>query len=169
MVLQNKSDNSTVHHALQNCQIRMVFQNKSDSSNGHALKSSNFRMNLSFWRCFIAETYPVPSENFLGNENFQENENFRETKFRENLLIFAFRENGKKTFSFQPYSQYTQYKLRFGFSLLYLHTRPCSIWIAWQRSSPMKGELRWRGPNSISKFDHHYISGGAVDDTWRHR
>jgi hypothetical protein len=25
------------------------------------------------------------------------------------------------------------------------------------RSSPMKGELRWRGPNSISKFYHHNI------------
>jgi hypothetical protein len=46
---------------------------------------------------------------------------------------------------------------------------PCSVWIAWERSSPMKGELRWRGPNSISKFDHHNISGSAVDDTWRHR
>jgi hypothetical protein len=46
---------------------------------------------------------------------------------------------------------------------------PCSIWIAWQRSSPMKGELRWRGPNSISKFDHHNINGGAVDYTWRQR
>jgi hypothetical protein len=32
-------------------------------------------------------------------------------------------------------------------------------------SSPMKGELRWRGPNSISKFDHHNLNGGAVDDT----
>jgi hypothetical protein len=29
----------------------------------------------------------------------------------------------------------------------------------------MKGELRWRGHTSISKFDHHNISGGAVDDT----
>jgi hypothetical protein len=52
-------------------------------------------------------------------------------------------------------------------SLCYI--RPCTIWIAWQRSSPMKGELRWRGQNSISKFDHHNIHGGAVDDTWRHR
>jgi hypothetical protein len=52
-------------------------------------------------------------------------------------------------------------------SLCYI--RPCSIWIAWQRSSPMKGELRLRGPNSISKFHHHNINGGAVDDTWRHR
>jgi hypothetical protein len=49
------------------------------------------------------------------------------------------------------------------------YIRPCSIWIAWQRSSPMKGELRWRGPNSISNFDHHNINGGAADDTWRHR
>jgi hypothetical protein len=52
-------------------------------------------------------------------------------------------------------------------SLCYI--RPCSIWIAWQRSSLMKGELRWRGPSSISKFHHHNINGGAVDDTWRHR
>jgi hypothetical protein len=52
-------------------------------------------------------------------------------------------------------------------SLCYI--RPCSIWIAWQRSSPMKGELRWRGARSISKFHHHNINGGAVDDTWRHR
>jgi hypothetical protein len=29
----------------------------------------------------------------------------------------------------------------------------------------MKGELRWRGANSISKFDHHNINGGAVDNT----
>jgi uncharacterized membrane protein len=35
-------------------------------------------------------------------ENFRENENFRETKFRENLLIFAFRENGKNHFRFNP-------------------------------------------------------------------
>jgi hypothetical protein len=25
----------------------------------------------------------------------------------------------------------------------------------------MKGELRWRGANSISKFGHHNINGGA--------
>jgi hypothetical protein len=29
----------------------------------------------------------------------------------------------------------------------------------------MKGELRWKGPNSISNFDHHNRNGGAVDDT----
>jgi hypothetical protein len=29
----------------------------------------------------------------------------------------------------------------------------------------MKGELRRRRANSISKFDHHYINGGAVDNT----
>jgi hypothetical protein len=60
----------------------------------------------------------------------------------------------------------SQYRLLFGFFLLY---GPCSVWIAWQRSPPMKGELRWRGANSISKFDHHNINGGAVDNTWRHR
>jgi hypothetical protein len=52
-------------------------------------------------------------------------------------------------------------------SLCYI--RPCSIWIAWQRRSPMKKELRWRGPSSISKFHHHNINGGAVDDIWHHR
>jgi hypothetical protein len=33
----------------------------------------------------------------------------------------------------------------------------------------MKGELRLRGANSVSKFHHHNINGGAVDDTCRHR
>jgi hypothetical protein len=34
----------------------------------------------------------------------------------------------------------------------------------------MKGELRSRGPNSISKFDHHNLNGGAaVNDTFRVR
>jgi hypothetical protein len=77
MVLQNKSDNSTVHHSLQNRQIRMVLQNKSDRSNGHALKLSNFRLNLSFWRC-LSQKRTHFCKNFLGNEYF-----------RENLLIFA--------------------------------------------------------------------------------
>jgi hypothetical protein len=70
----------------------MVLQNKLDSSNGHALKSSNFRLNLSFGRC-LSQKRTHFRENFLGNENFRENfcenENFRETKFRENLAIFA--------------------------------------------------------------------------------
>jgi hypothetical protein len=26
-----------------------------------------------------------------------------------------------------------------------------------------------REANSVSKFHHHNINGGAVDDTWRHR
>jgi hypothetical protein len=29
----------------------------------------------------------------------------------------------------------------------------------------MKGELRWSGANSISKFDHNNINGDAVDST----
>jgi hypothetical protein len=94
MVLQNKSDNSTVHHALQSCQIRMVLQNKSDNSNGHALKWSNFRLNLVFWRC-LSEKRTHYRENVLGNKNF-----------RENLLIFAsfsLFAKMEKTFSFQPY------------------------------------------------------------------
>jgi hypothetical protein len=49
------------------------------------------------------------------------------------------------------------------------YKRACSIWIAWQCSPPMKGELRWRGANRISKFEHHKINGGAVSNTWRHR
>jgi hypothetical protein len=77
---------------------RMVLQNKSDNSNGHALKWSNFRLNLS---C-LSKKRTHFRENFLGNENFHENKNFRETKFCENLLIFAFRQNGKKHFRFNP-------------------------------------------------------------------
>jgi hypothetical protein len=49
------------------------------------------------------------------------------------------------------------------------YIRACSLWIAWQRSSPMKGELRLRGANSVYKFGHHNINGSAVDDTWCHR
>jgi hypothetical protein len=53
-------------------------------------------------------------------------------------------------------------------SLCYI--RPCSIWIAWQHSSPMKGELRGGGQIVFFfKFDRYNISGGTVDDTWRHR
>jgi hypothetical protein len=56
-------------------------------------------------------------------------------------------------------------RLLFGFSL---HTDrvPFELVDSTARhSSPMKGERRWRGPYSISKFDHHNISGGAVDNT----
>jgi hypothetical protein len=35
----------------------MVLQNKSDSSNGHALKSSNFRLNLLFFRVLPPTLY----------------------------------------------------------------------------------------------------------------
>jgi hypothetical protein len=80
----------------------MVLQNKSDNSNGYALKWSNFRLNLSFWRC-LSQKGTHFRENYLGNENFRENlcenenfcenlcenENFRETKFHENVLISA--------------------------------------------------------------------------------
>jgi hypothetical protein len=113
MVLQNKSHNSTAHHALQSCQIRMMLQNKSDNkqycspcksdnSNRHALKWSNFRLNLSFRRC-LSQKRNHFRENFLGNENF------RETKFCDISrifahfqIIFAFRENGKTRFRFNP-------------------------------------------------------------------
>jgi hypothetical protein len=29
----------------------------------------------------------------------------------------------------------------------------------------MKGELQWRGANSISKVDYYNINGGALDNT----
>jgi hypothetical protein len=98
MVLQNKSDNSTVHHALQNRQIWMVLQNKSDSSNGHELKSSNFRLNLSFWRC-LSQKRTHFRENFLGNKNFCENENFRENfcEILRKFFHFRFLRKWKKT------------------------------------------------------------------------
>jgi hypothetical protein len=76
------------HHALQSYQIRMVLQNKSDNSNGHALKLSNFRLNLSLWRC-LSQKCTHFRENFLGNENFR--------NFAKLLLIFAFHENDRKT------------------------------------------------------------------------
>jgi hypothetical protein len=53
-------------------------------------------------KMFIAETHF--HENFMGNENMREN--FRETKFRENLLVFAFRENGKNRYRFNPTLDY---------------------------------------------------------------
>jgi hypothetical protein len=59
-------------------------------------------LNLSFWRCLSQKRIHF-CENFLGNENF------RETKFREISwkyahfrIIFAFRENGKNRFRFNP-------------------------------------------------------------------
>jgi hypothetical protein len=103
MVIQNKSDNSTVHHAVQSCQIRMVLQNKSDNSNGHALNWTNFRLNLSFCRC-LSHKHTHFCENFLGNENFRKNFRFRKIswKFAHLRIIFAFRENGKNRFRFNP-------------------------------------------------------------------
>jgi hypothetical protein len=106
MVLQNKSDNSNGQiHALLYCLLRMVLQNKSDNSNGHALKWSNFRLNFSF----LSQKRTHFRENFLGNVNFRETENFRDTKFREFSrkfahfrIIFAFRENWKNRFRFNP-------------------------------------------------------------------
>jgi hypothetical protein len=43
---------------------------------------------------------------------------------------------------------------------------PCSVWIAWQRSPPMKGELWWRGANSFLNLTT--INDGAVDNTYRY-
>jgi hypothetical protein len=56
----------------------------------------------------------------------------------------------------------SQYRLLFGFfPLQYIRTVFCFNCLTAQLS----GELRWRGPNSISKFDHHNINGGGVEDT----
>jgi hypothetical protein len=111
MVIQNKSDKSTVHHALQSFQIRMVLQNKSDNSNGHALKWSNFRLNRVsiILKMFIAETYPfsrkLPGKRkFLRKRKFSQNEISR--KFAHFRIIFAFRENGKTRFRFNPIGRY---------------------------------------------------------------
>jgi hypothetical protein len=76
---------------------RMVLQNKSDNSNGHVLKWSKFRLNLSFWRC-LSQKRTHFRENFLGNDIFAKMKIFA----NENLLIFAFRENGKNRFRFKP-------------------------------------------------------------------
>jgi hypothetical protein len=107
MVLQTKSDNSTVHHALQSCLIRMALQNKSDNSNGHALKWSNFRLKLSFWRC-LSQKRTHFHANFTGNEHLRENRKFSRNKiswkFAHFHIIFAFRENGKNHFRFNPIS-----------------------------------------------------------------
>jgi hypothetical protein len=48
----------------------------------------------------------------------------------------------------------SQYRLLFGFFLLYIRTVFCLNCLIAQPSY-VKGELRWRGANSISKFDHH--------------
>jgi hypothetical protein len=71
----------------------MVLQNKSDNSNRHALKWSNFCLNLSFWRCLSQK-----------RTHFRKNENFRETKFRECSVSHHFRisRKCKQPFSFQP-------------------------------------------------------------------
>jgi hypothetical protein len=82
MVLQNKSDNSTVHHALQSCQIQMVLQNKPDNSNGHPLKWSN---QISFRMYHFEDVYrrnvPIFAKTSWETKIF--------AKLRENLLIFA--------------------------------------------------------------------------------
>jgi hypothetical protein len=62
-----------------------------------------------------------------------------------------------------PRIDISQYRLLFEFFLLYTDHVPFEL----QRSLPMKGELRWKGTNSISKFDHHNINGGAVDNKIR--
>jgi hypothetical protein len=59
----------------------------------------------------------------------------------------------------------SQYRLFFGFSLLYTDRVPFEMLDSAGLLYCMKGELRWSGQNKISKFDHHNINGGAVDDT----
>jgi hypothetical protein len=77
-----------------------------------------------------------------------------------------------KSYSMQPIPMLThciqsidvsQYRLLFGFFLLYMAS--VEFELPRQRSPPMKGELRLRGVNSISKFHHHNINGCAVDNT----
>jgi hypothetical protein len=53
-------------------------------------------------------------------------------------------------------------RLRFGFSLLY---KTVSHLNCLKAQLSYEGRAAVKGPNSISKFDHHNINGGAVDDT----
>jgi hypothetical protein len=92
MVLQNKSDDSTVHHALQSCQIRMVLQNKSDNSNGHALK---FPFEFIILKMFIAETYPL-SQKLPGKRKFTQKLS-RQLKFSRNFASFSLFAKMEKT------------------------------------------------------------------------
>jgi hypothetical protein len=52
----------------------------------------------------------------------------------------------------------SQYRLLFGFSLLF-HLNCLTAQLFYE------GRAEVEGANSISKFDHHNINGGAVDDT----
>jgi hypothetical protein len=54
------------------------------------------------------------------------------------------------------------YRLLFVFFLLYTDRVPFELLES--AALLMKGELRWRGANSISKFYHHNINGGAGDN-----
>jgi hypothetical protein len=49
--------------------------------------------------------------------------------------------------------------------LLFKERRPFKLKKRISIGTMANGELRWRGANSISKFDHHNINGGAVDNT----
>jgi hypothetical protein len=56
----------------------------------------------------------------------------------------------------------SQYRLRFGSSLLYksvFHLNCLTAQLSYE------GRAAVEGANSISKFHHHNINGGAVDDT----
>jgi hypothetical protein len=57
----------------------------------------------------------------------------------------------------------SQYRLLFGFFLLYTDRVPFELLDS--AAPPVKGELRWKGANIISKFDHYNINCGAVDNT----
>jgi hypothetical protein len=57
----------------------------------------------------------------------------------------------------------SQYRLRFGFSLLYktvFHLNSLIAQLSYEGRAAVEGAL-----NSISKVHHHNINGGAVDDT----
>jgi hypothetical protein len=83
----------------------MVLQNKSDSSNWTCTKIVTFPFEFTILKMFIAETYPfsrkLPGKRkFLRKRKFSRNEISR--KFAHFRIIFAFRENGKTRFRFNP-------------------------------------------------------------------
>jgi hypothetical protein len=92
-------------------------EHENESFRVNLRENGNFSLNFSRKRNFFAKSFAKTEafrENHPGNkifcERFRKNVYFRETKFRdiprkasEFSLFFAFRENEKKTVSFQPY------------------------------------------------------------------
>jgi hypothetical protein len=79
----------------------MVLQNKSDNSNGQwtCTKMVKFPIEFIILKMYIAETYPF-SRKLPGKRKFLRNEISR--NFAHFRIIFAFRENEKKSFRFNP-------------------------------------------------------------------